>query len=188
MRTALVLLLLLALAAVPGSVIPQQSVDSLGTSRWKEQHPDLTPIYEKLDLFSVYDSAWFSAIYILLMISLVGCFIPRILVYWRGLRSEPPVAPRNLNRLPDHATYTIERAADDHLELARQVLRGRGYRLRAAGEGDDAVSAERGYLREAGNLVFHVSVLIVLVGFAVGDCSATRAGSSWSRGRRSPTT
>lgn len=176
MRTALVLLLLLALAAVPGSVVPQESVDSLGTSRWKEQHPDLTPIYEKLDLFSVYDSAWFSAIYLLLMISLVGCFIPRILVYWRGLRSEPPVAPRNLTRLPDHATYTIEQAADDHLERARQVLRGRGYRLRAASEGDEAVSAERGYLREAGNLVFHVSVLVVLVGFAVGGLFGYKGG------------
>ena len=79
MRTALILLLLLALAAIPGSVIPQESVDSLGTTRWQEQHPTLTPIYEKLGLFSVYDSAWFSAIYILLMVSLVGCIVPRIL-------------------------------------------------------------------------------------------------------------
>ena len=176
MRTALVLLLLLALAAVPGSVVPQESVDSLGTTRWKEQHPDLTPVYEKLDLFSVYDSAWFSAIYILLMISLVGCFIPRILVYWRGLRSEPPAAPRNLARLPDHSRYATEQSVDDHLERARQVLRGRGYRLRELKEGDEAVSAERGYLREAGNLVFHVSVLIVLVGFAVGGLFGYKGG------------
>ncbi len=176
MRTALVLLLLLALAAVPGSVIPQESVDSLGTTRWKEQHPDLTPIYEKLDLFSVYDSAWFSAIYLLLMVSLVGCFIPRILVYARGLRAEPPAAPRNLSRLPDHASYTIDQTVDAHLERARAVLRGRGYRLRTAGADDEAVSAERGYLREAGNLVFHVSVLIVLVGFAVGGLFGYQGG------------
>ena len=71
MRTALVLLLLLALAAIPGSVIPQSGVDALAVTRWKEEHPDLTPIYEKLDLFSVYDSIWFSAIYLLLVLSLV---------------------------------------------------------------------------------------------------------------------
>ncbi len=126
MRTALVLLLLLALAAVPGSVIPQESVDSLGTTRWKEQHPKLTPIYEKLDLFSVFDSAWFSAIYILLMVSLVGCFVPRILVYWRGLRAQPPAAPRHLTRLPDHTTYTTDDEVADHLEHARAVLRRPG--------------------------------------------------------------
>ena len=56
MRTALVLLLLLALAAVPGSVIPQEGVDALAASRWKEDHPELTPVYERLGLFSVYDS------------------------------------------------------------------------------------------------------------------------------------
>jgi cytochrome c biogenesis protein len=174
MRTALVLLLLLALAAVPGSVIPQESVDSLGVTRWKEQHPKLTPIYERLDLFSVFDSAWFSAIYILLMVSLVGCFVPRILVYWRGLRAQPPAAPRHLTRLPDHSTYTTDDEVADHLDHARAVLRGRGYRLRD--DAGDAVSAERGYLREAGNLVFHVSVLIVLVGFAVGGLFGYKGG------------
>ena len=84
MRTALVLLLLLALAAIPGSVIPQEGVDSLKTSNWQDDHPKLTPVYERLGLFSVYDSPWFSAIYILLMISLVGCIVPRTFVYWRG--------------------------------------------------------------------------------------------------------
>ena len=110
MRTALILLLLLALAAIPGSVIPQRDVDSFKTSRWQEQHPQLTPVYERLGLFSVYDSPWFSAIYLLLMVSLVGCILPRSMVYWRALRAAPPDAPRHLTRLPDHATYVRRRA------------------------------------------------------------------------------
>jgi cytochrome c biogenesis protein len=167
MRTALILLLVLALAAIPGSVIPQQSVDSLGTSRWKEDHPTLTPIYERLDLFSVYDSAWFSAIYILLVLSLVGCILPRTYHYWRGIRAQPPAAPRNLTRLPDHASYETSESVDEVLARARAALK-RGHRLRDRGDDDGAVSAERGYLREVGNLVFHLSVLVVLVGFAMG--------------------
>src|ERR1043165_2697188 len=85
MRTALILLFLLALAAVPGSVVPQESVDSVAAAQWRARHDTLTPIYDKLGLFSVYDSVWFSAIYILLMISLVGCILPRTRVYWRAL-------------------------------------------------------------------------------------------------------
>ena len=76
MRTALILLLLLALAAVPGSLIPQERVDSLKASQWQDQHETLTPVYEKLGLFNVYGSPWFAAIYILLMVSLVGCIVP----------------------------------------------------------------------------------------------------------------
>jgi len=166
MRTALVLLLLLALAAIPGSLIPQKGVDSLKTSQWQDAHPQLTPVYEKLGLFAVYDSSWFSAIYLLLMVSLVGCIVPRTLVYWRGMRARPPAAPRNLTRLPDHATYTTDVPVDEVLAGAGTLLKGKRYRIDAGG---DAVSAERGYLREAGNLLFHLSVLVVLVGFAIGS-------------------
>jgi cytochrome c biogenesis protein len=176
MRTALILLLLLALAAIPGSVIPQEGVDALKTSNWQTDHPKLTPVYERLGLFSVYDSAWFSAIYILLMVSLVGCILPRTMHYWRGLRAQPPAAPRNLERLPDHTTYATPEDPEVVLERARTVLKGRRYRLRAATD-DGAISAERGYLREAGNLVFHLSVLVVLVGFAMGSMLGYKGGA-----------
>ncbi|MFC7502353.1 cytochrome c biogenesis protein ResB [Nocardioides sp. CPCC 206347] len=175
MRTALILLLVLALAAIPGSVIPQQGVDSLAVTRWKDQHPKLTPLYERLDLFSVYSSPWFSAIYLLLTLSLVGCIVPRLFVYLRALRAQPPAAPRHLSRLPAHASYTTDLTPDEVLDRARAVL-GRRHRLRADAEGGDAVSAERGYLREAGNLVFHLSVLIVLAGFAVGGLWGYQGG------------
>ena len=173
MRTALILLLLLALAAIPGSVIPQAGVDSLKTSNWQADHPKLTPIYERLGLFSVYDSPWFSAIYLLLMVSLVGCIVPRTLHYWRGLRAQPPAAPRNLARLPGHASYSTTQAPEAVLERAGSVLRRRRYRVLSA---PAAVSAERGYLREAGNLVFHLSVLVVLVGFAMGGLFGYKGG------------
>ena len=39
MRTALILLFLLALAAIPGSVIPQEAVDSLRASQWRDAAP-----------------------------------------------------------------------------------------------------------------------------------------------------
>lgn len=175
MRTALMLLLLLALAAIPGSVIPQQDVDSLAVTRWKNEHPKLTPVYEKLDLFSVYSSPWFSAIYLLLVISLVGCIIPRLFVYYRALRAQPPIAPRHLTRMPVHASYDTDLSPEQVLERARAVL-GRRHRLRATGERDDFVSAERGHLREAGNLVFHLSVLVVLAGFAVGGLWGYQGG------------
>src|SRR4051794_11539788 len=94
MRTALVLLFLLALTAVPGSIVPQQNIDAVKVANWKDAHPALTPVYERLGLFSVYSSVWFSAVYILLMVSLVGCIVPRLRIYWRGARGPPPSPPR----------------------------------------------------------------------------------------------
>jgi cytochrome c biogenesis protein len=174
MRTALILLFLLALAAIPGSVVPQEGVDSLATSRWQEQHPKLTPVYERLGLFHVYSSAWFAAIYLLLVVSLVGCILPRSMVYWRGLKAQPPAAPRNLARLPESRRWETDAEPDAVLTQARTALRKHRYRL--APEAPDTVSAERGFLREAGNLVFHISVLVVLAGFALGSLFGFKGG------------
>jgi cytochrome c biogenesis protein len=178
MRTALVLLLLLALGAIPGSVIPQSGVDALKTDNWQAAHPHLTPIYEKLSLFNVYHSPWFAAIYLLLMVSLVGCIVPRLFVYWRGFRKQPPPAPRNLTRLPDHASYTTDEEPGVVLQRAAARLT-RGNRISTSATSEDGegwVSAERGQLREAGNLLFHLSVLVVLVGFGIGSLFGYKGG------------
>ncbi len=174
MRTALILLLLLALAAIPGSVIPQAKVDALKTSQWREAHPQLTPVYDRLGLFDVYGTPWFAAIYLLLTISLVGCFVPRIVVYARALAAQPPATPRRLDRLPDHATYRTDEPPADVLARARTLLRGQ--RVRADDPPSDSVAAERGYLREAGNLLFHVSVLVVMAGFGIGALFGYQGG------------
>src|SRR3954462_726656 len=131
MRIALILLLLLALAAVPGSLVPQERVDSLQAGEWKKAHETLAPVYEKLGIFDVYGSPWFAAIYILLVVSLLGCIIPRTFVYWRGMRAQPPAAPRNLSRLPSHGSYATAEPAPVVLERARALLKRKRYRLRA---------------------------------------------------------
>jgi cytochrome c biogenesis protein len=145
-------------------------------TQWKEAHPKLTPLYERLDLFSVYDSPWFSAIYLLLVLSLVGCIFPRLFVYFRAFRSPPPAAPVNLSRLPAYATYETEASVEDVLAHARAFI-NRRHRLRKASLAEvDSVAAERGQLREAGNLLFHFSVLIVLAGFAMGGLFGYQGG------------
>jgi cytochrome c biogenesis protein len=174
MRTALVLLFALALAAIPGSLVPQRRISPVRVTDFIDEHPTLGPIYDKLGLFHVYSSPWFAAIYLLLFVSLVGCIIPRIGVYAKALRARPPKTPRNLGRLPAYAA--VEIADSDHgvLDRAAAALRRRHYRVDVH---NDSVAAERGYLREAGNLVFHISLLFVLTGVAIGALFGYRGTS-----------
>ncbi len=165
MRTALVLLFALALGAIPGSLLPQRPTSPVRVREFITDNPQLGGFYDAIGMFDVYASAWFAAIYLLLFVSLVGCIIPRIGVYLRGLRGEPPVTPRNLGRLPAHLALTSDRA-DGVLDAAEKVLAARRFRIRRL---DDSVSAERGYLRELGNLVFHVSLVFLLCGLAWGS-------------------
>jgi cytochrome c biogenesis protein len=164
MRTALILLFLLALAAIPGSVLPQRSVNVEKVNAYFVEHPLLAPVLDRLGAFDVFASFWFSAIYLLLFTSLLGCILPRLRDHLRALRSAPPPAPMRLDRLPEHELVGAADAMD--LAAVADLLRRRRWRVTVRG---DAVSAEKGYLKETGNLLFHVSLIAVLVGVALGS-------------------
>ena len=186
MRTALVLLLLLAIASVPGSIVPQRSADPNGVTQYYADNPDLAPVLDNLQLFDVYSSIWFSAIYILLFISLIGCVIPRTRHHWKALRARPPRTPARLERLADFRSSVIDVAPDasapagspsatadaaaaSAIDVAADQLRRGGYRVERYDVGGTlSVSAERGYVRETGNLVFHTALIGVLVAVGVG--------------------
>jgi len=168
MRTALVLLFLLALAALPGALLPQRSLNQRLVTQYFADHPTLAPLLDRLQFFGVFAAPWFAAVYLLLMVSLVGCLVPRTVEQLRGLRTPPVVTPRNLARLPHAAQRTVAEPVADVEERARGRLRG--WRTRWRDEPGDVrtVSAERGHLHEIGNLVFHLSLLGLLVAFALG--------------------
>ena len=168
MRTALALLFLLALAALPGALLPQYSLNPARVRTYQAQHPTLAPMLERLGLFEVFASPWFAAIYLLLFVSLVGCVLPRTVEYVRQLRKAPVSTPRNLSRLPHHARAESTASPEEVLAAARRRLRGWRIVERDEPDGARTLSAERGYLRETGNLVFHVALLGLLVSFAAG--------------------
>lgn len=161
MRTALLLLFLLALASVPGGFLPQRQLNPLRVQAYLEDHRTLGPLLDRLQAFDVFSSAWFSAIYLLLFVSLVGCLLPRTRLHLRALRSQPPKVPRTLARLPVSDTW--ETSDPEVLARARTALRG--WRVVVRG---NELSAEKGYLRETGNLIFHLSLVLLLVGIAIG--------------------
>ncbi|MGB3522344.1 MAG: cytochrome c biogenesis protein ResB [Mycobacterium sp.] len=188
MGTALVLLVLLALAAIPGALLPQRSLNAAKVDEYLALHPVLGPWLNRLEAFDVFSSFWFTAIYVLLCVSLIGCLTPRTLEHLRNLRATPVAAPRNLSRLPKHATTQLAGDADElgarmaaELRGWRRITRsadGRGDRERGeAGRsgsppegtaGGIEISAEKGYLREFGNLIFHFALLGLLAAVALG--------------------
>ena len=72
MRTALLLLLLLAIAAVPGSLVPQRSSDPNGVVQYFADNPDLAPVLDSFQMFDVYTSVWFSAIQLICSIRIAS--------------------------------------------------------------------------------------------------------------------
>ena len=90
MRTALMLLFLLALATVPGSMIPQQSISPISVLDFKRDNPFWDSILEPLGFYDVYTSPAFSAVYLLLFVSLIGCILVALLPVIYGAASGAP--------------------------------------------------------------------------------------------------
>ena len=142
MRTALLLLLLLALAAIPGSVLPQRGTAPCAAVRHERTHPALVPALDRLGLFEVYSAPWFAAIYLLLLVAMAGCVLPRCRRLWTAADARPRAEPVRSAGRPGH----------------RHWRRGRG----------TGICAETGFSRELGTLVFHGSLLLLLYGVAFG--------------------
>nr|WP_201766704.1 MULTISPECIES: cytochrome c biogenesis protein ResB [Micromonospora] len=170
MRTALVLLFLLAVAAVPGSVLPQRNLGVEKVDAYRAANPELSRWLDRLGFFDVYSSPWFGAIYLLLFTSLVGVLPPRLREHVAALRRRPPPAPRHFRRLPAHTGVGQSALAPAEAAVrVRGLLRSRRFRVAVRADGDEVtVAAEKGYLKETGNLAFHLALLALLAGVAYG--------------------
>lgn len=171
MRTALVLLFLLSLASIPGALLPQRNVSESLVNDYLDANPTMGPIYDRLQLFDVFSSTWFIAIVTLLMVSLIGCIIPRSIDHWRAYRAQPTRAPRYLSRMPLHAQGEVEGSREEVEARVRGLLKR--WHVAAYSPDEDragaySISAERGYTRELMNLLFHVGIVGMILAFAAG--------------------
>ncbi|MGP6174811.1 cytochrome c biogenesis protein ResB [Corynebacterium sp. A21] len=171
MRTALALLFLLALAAIPGALLPQRSLNETNVIEYIENNGKLAEIYDQLQLFDVFSSTWFIAIFALLMISLVGCILPRTWDHYKAMKTPPVRAPKVLSRLPHHGEGVVDKPLAEVSAEVRGLLK-KWHLSETPVEQDRAgalsFAAEKGYAREFFNLIFHIALVAMLVTVALG--------------------
>ena len=120
---------------------------------------------ERLSLFSVFRSPWFSAGLVVLVISIVVCTLDRTPKLWRGVsdirvaQPEPYFDPR----LPDRAAMDGVPAASVHA-----VLRRNGFRVREATDADGTrfLYGDRHQYTKMATLFTHTGLILFLIAAA----------------------
>ncbi len=176
MRIALILLLLLAVAAIPGSLFPQRSQNPVQVKQYFIDNPQAAIWLDRFSMFEVFSSPWFSAIYLLLFISLIGCVLPRSIEHLKAIGAKPPLTPKYLDRME---FYTEIKKVD--LDEVEKYLRKKHFRIR---RDENSISAEKGYARESGNLLFHLSLVLILIAVGVGSLLGSRGDAIVNVGDR----
>ncbi|MFM8632959.1 MAG: cytochrome c biogenesis protein ResB, partial [Candidatus Nanopelagicus sp.] len=176
MRIALILLLLLAIAAIPGSLFPQRSQNPVQVRQYFIDNPQVAIWLDRFSMFDVFSSPWFSAIYLLLFISLIGCVLPRSIEHLKAIGAKPPLTPKYLDRME---SYTEFKKVDLH--IVERYLRKKHFRIR---RDENSISAEKGYARESGNLLFHLSLVLILIAVGIGSLLGSRGDAIVNIGDR----
>jgi cytochrome c biogenesis protein len=142
-------------------------------------NPTLAHWLDKASIFDLYSSPWFSAIYILLFISLIGCVLPRTFEHIKAIGKKPPLTPKFLDRMEGFAE--LDRPVDGTLDLAEKWLKKNRFRVRRE---ELSISAEKGYSRESGNLLFHLSLILILLAVAAGGLYGSKGETILNVGER----
>ena len=183
LRTAILLLLLIAAASALGTILPQQEAPDLYLSRFNDD-PWLGLVNGNLmlgmQLDHIYSSVWFLSLLALLGLALTLCSWRR---QWPALQAAlrwvDYSRPRQLSKLALAETIACPDSSEALNHLATE-LRGRGWTVK---QHADRLAARRGVIGRVGPLLVHTGLVLLLIGAAWGALAGQRIERFLAPGR-----
>jgi cytochrome c biogenesis protein len=161
---AIVLLLLIAVASIIGTVLPQDQGPAVITN--STFHPVLKQVLFALKAYDVYHAFWFNFLLALLFLNLAVCTYLRFPPTWRRYQMETPPAPP-LTAMQEGVLLST---GPDALRL--DMLRKRGYRVSAIANGE--YFAEKAKFVRLGPTFIHISLFAIIIGAIVGGVTGIK--------------
>jgi cytochrome c biogenesis protein len=162
-RLTVILLLVLALVATVGTIVPQDEPVAKYLARFG---PTAGAFLVRTGLSHIYNSPWFLLPVGLLTLNLLACVI-------RGLprairRAAQPLAGETAAALPERARFYLPAGRDPQPLVAKALRQEVGRPKHAALGGKVVLFHERGRFRPLGPYIIHLSLLLILTGGLLG--------------------
>ncbi len=171
-KLAIVLFIILALASILGTLIPQ----GRSAAEYAARYGSLAGLFIRLQLTVLYHSVWYIALLFLFALNTVVCTLARFGPKWR--RAFDPsleVEEKSLQAMRVKGRVRIPRPVDAAAADLRSALASRHYRLRTAGEGTRLTGvAQKRRLGLFGSDTVHLGLLIILAGGVVSGFTSRR--------------
>jgi cytochrome c biogenesis protein len=168
MKTAIVLLLVLAIVSVIGTLIPQGGPPDMYYQKYGQVKGW---IITKFCLNNLYDSPAYKILLILIGVNLLVCSINRFGTAWK--RTFQPVVDISANQIKSmqkSEEICLQEQIDSLVNRAVTALRTLSYQVLESRSGSDvAIYASKGRLGIWGPYVTHLSILVIFVGAIVGS-------------------
>ena len=161
MRTAIIILLLLIIACIVGSVLPQGELEAYYTGYYPEKLAELILL---LDLDDVFHSLWFILLTGFLCLNLLGCNLLRFPGLIRSMKQD--FTPARRLKLWDGSEDA--HLVSDPAPLFEK-LHFRKITTYVTAEGKTCRYASRNHLGIWGAWLTHLGMFIIIIGFALGQ-------------------
>jgi len=176
MKFAIILLVVVAIACVIGSLVPQGEQFSVYRDSYSERAAAFILAFRLDDVFH---SWWFITLVSLLCLSLLLCNLTRV----RALIQQTKEAARFDSALASTPSATADGVTDPEAVLKRLHF----FRpLKTTADGRDALFAYRNRLGFWGAWVCHVGILLIVIGYALGQMTLFSASVYGTPGQTKP--
>jgi cytochrome c biogenesis protein len=176
LKLAVILLIAVIAISLLGTLFPQLAPEVAGdpqaSARWlamaREKYGACAGLYETLGLFDVYHSPWFTLLIAALILNTLVCTINRFKATWRAVSARPRLVMSDAfyGRIRCRASLALAQEAGA-ADAVQQALARRHYRVLADGqEGATYLYADRNRWARLGTLITHLSVALIVLGFA----------------------
>lgn len=162
-RLTVALLIIIAIASVLGTLIPQRE-EAIDFAR--SLSPETLRVFTWFSLFDMYHSLWFRLLLALLTLNLIICSIDRFPVSLKRSRTIPsPERKRPFENLPPDQSFQAKITSKDAADHIRAYLRSH-YRNLHTKESANMHHhfSEKGAYSHFGVYIVHFSVLLILIG------------------------
>jgi cytochrome c biogenesis protein len=162
------LLIIIAVASILGTIIPQQYD---GGASFRHLSPGLLKAFTFLQLFDMYHSVWFIVLMGLLSLNLTVCSLNRLPISWKLFRKTPsPGRGKPFENLSPERVLATEKERNEVIRGVEKLLHRRYQR---ASRKDTANTTffygEKGAYSRFGVYIIHASIMIVITGAVIGS-------------------
>jgi cytochrome c biogenesis protein len=172
-KLAIVLFIILALASIVGTLIPQ----GRSAAEYAAHYGGLSGFLIKLQLTDLYHSAWFLALLFVFALNTIICTLARLgPKLRRALKPSLNVEEKGIQAMKVKGRFRMARPLPEAAEEIRKALASRHYRLKTSGPGPRLTGvALKRRLGWFGSDTVHVGLLIILAGAVVSGFTSRRA-------------
>ena len=168
LKLTIILLIIIAVASIVGTIIPQQYE---GGETFRHLSPGLVQVFDSLQLFDMYHSIWFIILMGLLSLNLIVCSLNRLPASWKLFSAIPsPDRKKPFENLLPENVLLIEKDRNEVINRMENLLRKKYKKIKRK-DADNATFfyGEKGAYSNFGVYIIHLSILIVITGAIIGS-------------------